>query len=127
MEALRDEFGLPGMKVLQFAWSGPDNVFLPHNHVRNCVVYTGTHDNDPTVGWWEHLAGRRRPRHWWPSTPAATVDEPHWTLIRLGMMSCAHTFIATMQDVLGLGREARMNLPGEGAGQLELAHARIAP
>ncbi len=109
VEELRDDVGLPGMKVLQFAWSGPDNAFLPHEHPRHAVVYSGTHDNDPTVGWWRHLAD--------PATRALVaeyvgheVHEPHWTLIRLGMMSPAHTFIAPMQDVLGLGREGRMNL-----------------
>ncbi len=112
---LRDDFLLPGMKVLQFAWSGPENLFLPHEHVTNCVVYSGTHDNDPTLGWWQHLtdaATRDLVREY----TGCPVDEPNWTLIRLGMLSCAHTFIATMQDVLGLGREARMNLPGEGKG-----------
>ncbi len=115
VEKLRDDFDLPGMKVLQFAWSGPDNVFLPHEHVRNCVVYSGTHDNDPTIGWWNHLADSATKELVAEYTGCAS-DEPHWTLIRLGMMSPAHTFIATMQDVLGLGREARMNLPGEGKG-----------
>lgn len=115
VEKLRDEVGLPGMKVLQFAWSGPDNAFLPHEHPRHAVVYSGTHDNDPTIGWWRHLAD--------PPTRALVseyvgheVHEPNWTLIRLGMMSPAHTFIAPLQDVLGLGREGRMNLPGEGSG-----------
>lgn len=116
VEALRDDFGLPGMKVLQFAWSGPDNAFLPHEHQPNCVVYSGTHDNDPTLGWWEHLADKRTRELMAEYLDVRTVEEPHWALIRLGMMSCAHTFIATMQDVLGLGREARMNLPGEGKG-----------
>jgi len=115
VELLRDTFDLPGMKVLQFAWSGPDNVFLPHEHVWNCVVYSGTHDNDPTIGWWNHLADSATKELVAEYTGCAT-DEPHWTLIRLGMMSTAHTFIATMQDVLGLGRNARMNLPGEGKG-----------
>jgi len=112
---LRDDFNLPGMKILQFAWSGPDNLFLPHEHVTNSVVYSGTHDNDPTLGWWEHLtdAATRQLVQEYTGCPA---EEPNWTLIRLGMMSCAHTFIATMQDVLGLAREARMNLPGEGTG-----------
>jgi 4-alpha-glucanotransferase len=115
VEQLREACDLPGMKVLQFAWSGPDNVFLPHEHVRNCVVYSGTHDNDPTLGWWNHLADSAM-RELVAEYTGCTPDEPHWTLIRLGMMSTAHTFIATMQDVLGLGREARMNLPGEGKG-----------
>ncbi len=112
---LRDEFHLPGMKILQFAWSGPDNLFLPHEYVTNCVVYSGTHDNDPTLGWWEHLADAAT-RELVQEYTGCPVEEPHWTLIQLGMMSCGHTFIATMQDVLGLGREARMNLPGEGTG-----------
>ena len=115
VEKLRDAFDLPGMKVLQFAWSGPDNVFLPHEHVRNCVVYSGTHDNDPTLGWWNHLADSAT-KEMVAEYTGCTTDEPQWALIRLGMMSVAHTFIATMQDVLGLGREARMNLPGEGQG-----------
>ncbi len=115
VEKLRDDVGLPGMKVLQFAWSGPDNAFLPHEHPQHAVVYSGTHDNDPTLGWWKHLAD--------PATRSLVaeyagheVHEPHWVLMRLGMMSPAHTFIAPMQDVLGLGREGRMNLPGEGSG-----------
>lgn len=112
---LRDDFDLPGMKILQFAWSGPDNLFLPHEHPTNCVVYSGTHDNDPTLGWWEHLTDAAT-RDLVQDYTGCPVEEPNWTLIRLGMMSCAHTFIATMQDVLGLGREARMNLPGEGTG-----------
>ncbi len=112
---LREDFDLPGMKILQFAWSGPDNLFLPHEHASNCVVYSGTHDNDPTLGWWEHLTDAAT-RDLVKDYTGCPVDEPGWTLIRLGMMSCAHTFIATMQDVLGLGREARMNLPGEGTG-----------
>lgn len=115
VEKLRDDFDLPGMKVLQFAWSGPDNVFLPHEYVRNCVVYSGTHDNDPTLGWWKYLADAGMKELMTEYTGCPT-DQPNWTLIRLGMMSVAHTFIATMQDVLGLGREARMNLPGEGKG-----------
>ncbi len=112
---LRDDFGLPGMKVLQFAWSGPENVFLPHEHNPNCVVYSGTHDNDPTLGWWEHLTDAAT-RDLVKEYTGCSVEEPNWTLLQLGMMSCSHTFIATMQDVLGLGREARMNLPGEGQG-----------
>lgn len=112
---LRDDFNLPGMKILQFAWSGPENLFLPHEYVTNCVVYSGTHDNDPTLGWWEYLADAAT-RELVGEYTGCSTREPNWTLIRLGMMSCAHTFIATMQDVLGLGREARMNLPGEGTG-----------
>ncbi|MCP4292424.1 MAG: 4-alpha-glucanotransferase [bacterium] len=112
---LRDQFNLPGMKVLQFAFSGPENVFLPHEYQPNCVVYSGTHDNDPTMGWWNHLTDATC-RDLVARYNGHPVEEPNWTLLRMGMLSCAHTFIATMQDVLGLGREARMNLPGEGKG-----------
>ncbi len=115
VDELRRRFDLPGMRVLQFAWSGPDNLFLPHEHQRNTVVYTGTHDNDPVLGWWEHLADRRT-REMVAEYSGCAVDEPNWTLIRLGMMSVAETFIVPMQDVLGLGRQGRMNLPGSGHG-----------
>ncbi len=116
VEKLRDDFGLPGMRVLQFGWSGPENAFLPHNHPTNCVVYSGTHDNDPTLGWWQHLTDEPMRRLVAEYTGHEQVDEPNWALVRLGMLSSAHTFVATMQDVLGLGREGRMNLPGEGKG-----------
>jgi len=111
VEELRDAFGMPGMKVLQFAWDEPRNSFQPHNHVPNCVVYSGTHDNDPTNGWWADAcdeATRDQVRDY----VGHAVDQPHWTLIRMGMTSVAHTFVMPMQDVLGLGREARMNRPG---------------
>ena len=112
VEDLRDSFDLPGMKVLQFAWSGPENPFLPHEYRRNCVVYSGTHDNDPTLGWWEHRTDQTL-RDLVTEYVGFPITEPNWVMIRLGMMSVAHTFIATMQDVLGLGREGRMNLPGQ--------------
>jgi 4-alpha-glucanotransferase len=115
VENLRRKYALPGMKVLQFAWSGPDNAFLPHEHEQNCVVYAGTHDNDPVLGWWRHLADAAT-KDFVADYAGYPADEPHWTLIRLGMRSSGHTFIATMQDILGLGREGRMNLPGEGKG-----------
>jgi len=114
VEALRDAVGLPGMKVLQFAWSGPDNHYLPHGHRRNCVVYTGTHDNDTICGWWEGLGEHER--HYLQEYLGREIQEPHWELIRLGMTSPAHTFIAPLQDVLGLGAEGRMNRPGAADG-----------
>lgn len=115
VEELRDAFAMPGMKVLQFAWNEPRNPFQPHNYGRNCVVYSGTHDNDPTNGWWAHdcddtVRGRVADYVGHP------VTEPNWTLIRLGMLSVAHTFVMPMQDVLGLGREGRMNRPGAETG-----------
>jgi 4-alpha-glucanotransferase len=111
VEQLRDAFDLPGMKVLQFAWSDPRNAFQPHNHRANCVVYSGTHDNDPTNGWWG-LAATADEQERLRDYVGGDVAEPNWTLLRLGMQSVAHTFIAPMQDVLGLGRDGRMNLPG---------------
>jgi 4-alpha-glucanotransferase len=115
VDALREAFDLPGMKVLQFAFSGPDNAFLPHEHVPHAIVYTGTHDNDPVLGWWQHLASAGE-KELLAEYAGTTITEPNWTLIRLGLASCAHTFITTMPDVLGLGREARFNLPGAESG-----------
>jgi 4-alpha-glucanotransferase len=112
VEALRDAFGLPGMKVLQFAWSGPKSPFQPHNYRSNCVVYTGTHDNDPTLAWWHGAADEGTREAVRQYVGAAGVDQPHWTLIRLAMQSVAHTCMIPMQDVLGLGPEGRMNRPG---------------
>lgn len=113
VEALRREFNLPGMKVLQFAFGDdPTNPYLPHNYTPNYVVYTGTHDNDTTLGWFNTLD---------PDTRAAvltylgrdeqTVDIA-WDLMRLGLMSVASYAITPLQDVLRLGSEARMNIPG---------------
>ena len=115
VEALRDGLGLPGMKVHQFAWSDPKNPFLPHNHTPNSVVYSGTHDNNTTVGWWQqeaHEGVRAFINHY----IGREVTEPNWALIRLGMMSVGHTFVAPMQDVLGIGPDGRMNTPGRPSG-----------
>ncbi len=110
--ALRDQFAFPGMKVLQFAFStdGRDP-YLPHNYQPNCVVYTGTHDNDTTVGWFtgsstaeERAFVRRYLRR--------DGSDIAWDLIHLAWLSVADTAIAPMQDLLRLGTEARMNLPG---------------
>jgi 4-alpha-glucanotransferase len=112
---LRDRFGLPGMKILQFAFEkDASNPFLPHNYPSNCVVYTGTHDNDTTRGWY---AGAPEPqRHFARSYLGREGDDFTWDLIRAGMASVADTFIAPLQDVLDLGSEARMNLPGRPGG-----------
>jgi len=115
VERLRDEFELPGMKILQFAWSEPGSPFLPHEYRRNCVVYTGTHDNAPTIAWW-HNEASSKVRHLLADYLGREILEPNWDLIRLGMMSVGHTFIATIQDILGLGEEARMNRPGADTG-----------
>lgn len=116
VEKLRDEFGLPGMKVLQFAWSDPKNPFLPHNHIPNCVVYSGTHDNNTSVGWWNNEVSADTRQFIFDYLNRGEIYEINWALIRLGMASVGHTFVATMQDILGLGPEGRMNTPGVESG-----------
>jgi 4-alpha-glucanotransferase len=115
VEALRDGFHLPGMKVLQFAWSNPSNAFLPHAHPVNCVVYTGTHDNNTTVGWWLGETDDQT-RNFLRDYIAREVGEINWDLIRLAMSSSAHTAIFPLQDLMGKGAEARMNTPGKQGG-----------
>jgi 4-alpha-glucanotransferase len=109
---LRQELGLPGMVVLQFAvGGGKRNPHRLERHAEQAVVYTGTHDNDTTLGWWESLSDRQR--------RALAVDpaDPAWSLIAQAWRSRAALAITPLQDVLRLGNEARMNLPGsEGAG-----------
>ncbi len=109
---LRDSFHFPGMKILQFSFTDNQaNAFLPHNYTTaNCVVYTGTHDNDTTIGWYESApdAERHRAREYTRSDGNAI----HWELIRAGMMSVADQAIFPLQDLMGLGTEHRMNFPG---------------
>jgi 4-alpha-glucanotransferase len=115
VDALRRAFGLPGMRVLQFAFGGAqEDRFLPHHFVRHTVVYTGTHDNETAAGWYENLTAAEQQgleRY----APGAARD-PAWTLIRLAWASVANWAIAPLQDVLQLGNEARMNLPGRTEG-----------
>jgi 4-alpha-glucanotransferase len=104
---LREELGFPGMVVLQFGLGrDPSNPHLPQNHREQQVVYTGTHDNDTTRGWWEKLSPEDR--DWTGLDP----DDPAWDLMRVAWESRAALAIAPLQDVLDLGNEARMNLPG---------------
>jgi 4-alpha-glucanotransferase len=126
VEALRDDFGFPGMRILQFGFGGdPKNIDLPHNYIRNVVVYTGTHDNDTIVGWFKSEAGAGSTRD------AAQVErerkfcldyldtdghEIHWAFIRAVLSSVANTALIPLQDLLGLGTEARMNLPASMGG-----------
>jgi 4-alpha-glucanotransferase len=112
VEALRDQLEFPGMKVLQFAFgSDTNNPFLPFNHVRNCVVYTGTHDNDTTMGWFKQLSDYEREAllNYLGCTGPHGI---HWDLIRLALSSVGSLAIVPLQDILGLGSEARMNYPG---------------
>jgi len=117
-----NHFGLPGMKILQFAFGedNPMHPFLPHNYEKNFLVYTGTHDNNTVRGWFEEEAStedkRRLFRYLGREVP---VEEIHWELIRLAMMSVAQSVILPMQDVLGLGQEARMNRPSIAHGNWE--------
>lgn len=127
VQALRDQFDYPGMRVLQFAF-GDDplkSLHLPHNYVRNSVAYTGTHDNDTIVGWFHSEAGEgttrtadqiERERRAALQYLGGDSGAINWRMIRLVTASVARFSIITMQDVLGLGSEARMNLPGSSQG-----------
>jgi 4-alpha-glucanotransferase len=116
VEALRDEFEFPGMKVLHFAFdSEPDNPYLTFNYVRNSVVYTGTHDNDTTVGWFNKRSPEEqdRVRRYFNCMGA---DGIHWDLIRMAFASVANQAIIPLQDALGLDTDARMNEPSRPMG-----------
>ncbi|KAM0952929.1 putative 4-alpha-glucanotransferase [Dioscorea sansibarensis] len=108
---LRKDIGAPGMAVLEFAFgSDPDNPHLPHNHEPNQVVYTGTHDNDTILGWWQNISDKERcsvQKYLW----MANESNISWAMIHAAIASVARTTIIPMQDILGLGSDARMNTP----------------
>ena len=124
--ALREDFGFPGMRILQFGFgSDSKNIDLPHNYVPNVVAYTGTHDNDTTVGWFNSVAGAgstrtaeqiERERKFCMDYLNTDGKEIHWDLIRGVLASVANTAVVPLQDLLGLGTEARMNLPNSTEG-----------
>jgi 4-alpha-glucanotransferase len=124
--ALRDDFGFPGMRILQFGFGGDTkNIDLPHNYTTNIVAYTGTHDNDTTVGWFKSVAGEgstrtakqiEQERTFCLNYLNSTGKEIHWDFIRALLSSVANTAIVPLQDLLGLGTEARMNLPNSTKG-----------
>lgn len=127
VEAIRNEFGFPGMAILQFAFGKDPQAptFKPHNYVRDLVAYTGTHDNDTVVGWWNSSGGGDSTRtledvekeHAFARSYLGFKDDPiNWVLIRGIQRSVANTAIQPMQDILGLGSDARMNLPGTSSG-----------
>ena len=127
VEALRERLGYPGMSILQFAFGTDDraSTFQPHHYTQDLVVYTGTHDNDTTVGWWESTGAGdstrdaeqvEKEKDYARRYLATDGREMHWTLIRAALASVADTAIIPLQDVLGLGSEARMNLPGRESG-----------
>jgi len=111
VEKLRDEFHLPGMKILQFAFGGDaNNPYLPDQYIKNCVVYTGTHDNDTTLGWLQKLSeDERRYIYDYLGSPSMSL---HCALIHAALGSVANLAIIPMQDILELGSEHRMNIPG---------------
>lgn len=112
---MREDFNLPGMKILQFAFaSDPDDDFLPHNYPEKCVAYTGTHDNDTTLGWYQSAPEREKDlcRRYL----ARSGDDISWSMIRVLWRSAADWVVAPMQDFLSLGSWARMNFPGTASG-----------
>ncbi|MGZ4811143.1 MAG: 4-alpha-glucanotransferase [Terriglobales bacterium] len=131
VHAFRDRLDVPGMKVLQFGFSNPGaHIYLPHRYEENCVVYTGTHDNDTTLGWFNSTQGEeRRLAEAYVGTDPAGMP---WAFIRAAITSPARLAVIPLQDVLGLGSEARMNVPSRGdcnwtwryrAGDLKQEHA----
>jgi len=118
VQSLRDQFQVPGTRVLQFAFDGHmDNPYLPPNFVPNTVVYTGTHDNAPTREWYEELADYQRHNLWnYLKRPSGGNAEAAPALIHLAWSSIAALAIAPLQDLLNLGAESRMNVPGRAAG-----------
>jgi len=113
--ALRERYDFPGMKIVQFAFdSGPSNPYLPHNHQKKSVVYTGTHDNDTTAGWYGSLSDikRKRVNYYVGGRGDDTVE----CLVRMVLMSVADTAIIPLQDLIRSGSEARMNVPGTAFG-----------
>ena len=127
VEALRAQFDYPGMSILQFAFGGDGQAheFKPHNFPRERVVYTGTHDNDTTIGWWtstgesdstrsnEEVAREKTYALQYLGTDGS---EMNWTLIRVALASVANTVLIPIQDILGLGSDTRMNTPGKASG-----------
>ena len=127
VEALREEFEYPGMSILQFAFGGDGQAheFKPHNFPRQRVAYTGTHDNDTTVGWWTSTGESdstrtsdevAREKQYALDYLGTDGSEMNWTLIRVGLASVANTVLIPLQDILGTGSDTRMNTPGRSSG-----------
>ena len=125
VESLREQFRYPGMAILQFAFNEQGSNFIPHRYDRDLVVYTGTHDNDTTMGWWQSTGEGDstrsaetvlRERAFAQRYLATDGRDIHWVLIRTALASVANTVLFPMQDVLGLGSADRMNLPGRQKG-----------
>ncbi|MFG5409134.1 4-alpha-glucanotransferase [Piscinibacter sakaiensis] len=119
VEALRDDCGFPGMRILQFAFGGDGrHAYLPHNHVPASVVYTGTHDNDTCLGWWRDAAtpAERHAAGCYLGALGHDACDLHWAMVRAASTSVARTAIFPLQDVLGLDGSHRMNVPGRMGG-----------
>jgi 4-alpha-glucanotransferase len=117
VDALRHEFAFPGMRILQFAWGEDDTAerrFLPHRYEPDTVVYTGSHDNDTTLGWWS--SAPESTRHHLREYLATDGRAVHWDLIRAACASVADTAVYPLQDVMGLDGAHRMNFPGQSSG-----------
>ncbi len=116
VEALRNKYSFPGMRILQFAFDdfSSENGFLPHNYEQNTVVYTGTHDNDTTVGWFHSL--NEDVKNYVKEYLNTDANEIQWDIIRAGHSSNADLSIIPMQDIFGLGTDSRMNYPGKDTG-----------
>ncbi|HEX6385438.1 MAG TPA: 4-alpha-glucanotransferase [Anaerolineae bacterium] len=115
VEALRDHFDFPGMRILQFAFGGTrESTFLPHNYIQNCAVYTGTHDNETTLGWYRSASPDEQDHV--RRYLGVSGQDIVWDMIRLALMSVADTAVIPIQDLMGLGNEARMNYPGRVGG-----------
>lgn len=112
---VKDTMGYPGMGVLQFAFGGDDSRYLPHNYVKNSVIYTSTHDSDPFVGWYRSLPDPVKKR---VDTYLLLNEEEgiHWGAVRSLLGSVSDLTIFSLQDLLGLGEEARINIPGIAGG-----------
>lgn len=119
VEALRDAFHFPGMKIVQFAFTNTSaDPFLPHNYKRNCVVYPGTHDNDTCLGWFNTCPEKEK-EYFLRYSGAVNEENIHWHFIRLAMSSVADMSIFALQDLLGLDTGSRMNMPSKPDGNWE--------
>jgi 4-alpha-glucanotransferase len=130
VDALREQLGFPGMRILQMAFGNDPKAptYRPHNHIQHCVIYTATHDHNTTVGWFTAAPGSQTTqapkeveteREYVLQYVGTDGTEIHWDMIRLALGSVACMAIFPLQDVLGLGTQARMNLPGTLRGNWE--------
>lgn len=119
VEALRDRFGFPGMRILMFAFQeDSSSPHLPHHYIQNCVVYSGTHDNDTAIGWWNQAGSTEKQflANYLGYSSPDSISEINWVLIRSALASVANSAILPLQDLLGLDGRARMNDPSQNAG-----------